>query len=365
LLIAGKQRNIYMKSEEGIITINNRRIGAGNPVFIVAELSANHNRDYRIAEMSLKAMKKAGADAVKLQTYTPDTLTIDCDKSYFQIKKGTPWAGKTLYQLYQQAYMPWSWQPKLKEVAKKIGLHFFSTPFDNSSVDFLERMNVPAYKIASFEVTDIPLIEYAASKGKPLLISTGIATEEEVEEGLNACYRKGNRNIALLKCVSLYPAPLEEMNLKTIPYLAKKFRTVVGLSDHTLELSVPVVAVTLGASIIEKHFILDRKLGGPDAAFSLEPAEFETMVNEVRKAETALGSINLMVSKNVQKSRSFARSLFVVKDMSKGERFSADTVRSIRPGYGLKPKYLKQILGKKAKKNIARGTPLSLKLITE
>lgn len=352
-----------MMSKDKTIRIGKRPVGSGNPVFIVAELSANHNHDYRIAEKSLKAIKACGADAVKLQTYTPDTMTIDCDKTYFKIKKGTPWQGKTLYRLYKEAYMPWSWQPKLKNVAESLGLQFFSTPFDRTSVDFLEDMKVPAYKIASFEITDIPLIEYAASKGKPMLISTGIATEEEMKEAVGACRRQGNKNVALLKCASLYPTPPREMNLRAIGSLAERFKTVVGLSDHTLDLSMPLVAVALGASIIEKHFILDRNLGGPDASFSLEPAEFKEMVNRIRRAESSLGKAELAISESLKKSRAFMRSLFVVRDLKRGELFTADNVRSIRPGNGLKPKFLKRILGKRAKRDITKGTPLDFKLI--
>ena len=334
-----------------------------NKVFIVAELSANHNHNYDLAVQSIKAIKECGADAVKVQTYTADTLTIDSDKDYFKIKQGTIWDGATLYQLYQTAYTPWEWQPKLKLLAEELGLIFFSTPFDKSSVDFLEDMNVPAFKIASFEIVDIPLIEYAASKGKPIIMSTGIATLSDIEEAVNACKRMGNDQIALLKCVSAYPTPLEDVNLRTIPNLADTFKTVVGLSDHTLGISVAIASVALGACIIEKHLTLDRKLGGPDAAFSLEPAEFKAMVKSVREAEKALGEVSYDLTEKMKKSREFSRSLFVVKDMRAGEVFTEENIRSIRPGYGLPPKYLKDVLGKRTTQDIKKGTPLSWELI--
>ncbi|MFZ6032415.1 MAG: pseudaminic acid synthase [Melioribacter sp.] len=331
-------------------------------VFIIAELSANHNQNFQTAIDSIKAIKECGADAVKLQTYTPDTITIDCDNEYFQIKQGTIWDGTTLYQLYQKAYTPWDWQPHLKKIAGELGLICFSSPFDKTAVDFLEEMNVPAYKIASFEITDIPLIEYAASKGKPMIISTGIATEEDIRDAIDACKRMNNDQIALLKCTSSYPAPIEDANLNTIPYMKEKFNTAVGLSDHTMGTVAPVVAVALGARIIEKHFILDRNLGGPDSAFSLEPDEFKKMVEEIRNAEKALGKASFEINEKIKKSRTFARSLFVVKDIKAGQPLTEENVRSIRPSYGLHPKYLKQILGRKAKTDIKKGTPLKWEL---
>ena len=343
--------------------IGDFEIGKDNRVFIIAELSANHNQNYDIAVQSIKAIKDCGADAVKLQTYTPDTLTIDSDKDYFKIQQGTIWDGTTLYQLYQKAYTPWEWQPKLKKLAEELGLICFSSPFDKTAVDFLEQMEVPAYKIASFEIVDLPLIEYVASKGKPIIISTGIATEEEIKEAVDVCRRTGNNQIALLKCTSEYPASIEDANLKTIPAMAKKFNVVVGLSDHTLGTIVSVASTAIGAKIIEKHFILDKRLGGPDAAFSLEPQEFKKMVDEVRRVEKSLGKISFELTEKIGKSRSFARSLFIVKDTKAGEKFSDENVRSIRPSSGLPPKYLKEILGKKAKRNIERGTPLSWDLI--
>ena len=346
-----------------MITLKNRSIGGSNPAFIIAELSANHLQDFDIAVDTIKAMKESGADAVKLQTYTPDTITIDSDNEYFQIGQGTLWDGKTLYQLYQEAYTPWEWQPKLKKIAEELGLICFSSPFDRTSVDFLEEMNVPAYKVASFEITDIPLIEYIASKGKPVIISTGIATLADIEEAVNACKRMGNNQIALLKCTSAYPAPLEESNLRTIPNLADTFNTVVGLSDHTLGISASIASVALGAKIIEKHFILDRKMGGPDAAFSMESDEFRSMVEAVREVEKALGTVNYDLSEKTRKSREFSRSLFVVKDIKAGESFTEENVRSIRPGFGLHPRYYGQIIGMKARTNIRKGMPITWNLI--
>lgn len=340
------------------IKIENRLVGDCHPVYIIAELSANHCQDFDLAVKTIQAIKKSGADAVKLQTYTPDTITIDSDNEYFQIDQGTLWDGKTLYQLYQEAYTLWEWQPKLKEIAEELGLIFLSSPFDRTAVDFLEEMNVPAYKVASFEITDIPLIEYVASKGKPVIISTGIATLADIEEAVNACKKMGNRQIALLKCTSAYPAPLEEVNLRTIPNLADTFNTVVGLSDHTLGISVPIAAVALGAKIIEKHFILNRNMGGPDAAFSMEPHEFRSMVEAVREVEKALGTVNYNLTEKTKKSRDFSRSLFIVNDIKAGESFTEDNVRSIRPGFGLHPRYLEQIIGKNARKDIEKGTPL-------
>ena len=311
----------------------------------------------------VKAVKACGADAVKVQTYTADTLTIDSDKDYFKIRQGTIWDGATLYQLYQTAYTPWEWQPKLKQLAEELGLIFFSTPFDKSSVDFLENMNVPAYKIASFEIVDIPLIEYTASKGKPIIISTGIATEEEIRDAVDACKRGGNNQIALLKCTSEYPAQIEDANLKMIPLLASKFDVIAGLSDHTLSTTVPIAAAAMGARIIEKHFILDKKIGGPDSSFSLEPAGFKKMVDEIRQVEKALGHTGFELSDKIKKSRAFARSLFAVKDIAAGEIFTEDNIRSIRPSNGLSPKHLKEILGKKASVKIEKGTPLNWDLI--
>lgn len=345
------------------INIANRLIGDGNPVFIVAELSANHLQDFDLAVKTILAMKESGADAVKFQTYTPETLTIDCDSDLFLLKQETIWDGQSLYKLYQEAYTPWEWQPRLKEIAENEGLICFSTPFDVSAVDFLEKINVPAYKIASFEITDIPLIEYTASKGKPIMISTGISTLADIEEAINACKLKKNDQIILLKCTSVYPAPFEEINLLTIPELAEIFGTIMGLSDHTFGISVPVASVALGVKLIEKHFILDRNMGGPDASFSLEPKEFEQMVKSIREVEKSLGQKSFRLTDKIKKNREFTRSLFAVKDIKKGETLTEENIRSIRPGFGLHPRYLNQLIGKKARVMISRGTPLCWALI--
>jgi len=341
------------------IKIGSRKIGGDNPIFVIAELSANHNQDFDLAVKTIKAMKAAGADAVKLQTYTADTITIDSENKYFKVSQGTVWDGTTLYKLYQKAFTPWEWQPKLKKIADGLGLVFFSSPFDNSAVDFLAKMNVPAYKIASFEITDVGLIEYVAKKNKPMIISTGVALREDISEALRVCKEAGNEKIALLKCTSAYPAPCGEMNLRTIPDMAKRFKTVVGLSDHSIGSTVAISAVSIGANIIEKHFILDRKLGGPDSKFSMEPGEFKQMVHAIRNTEKALGKVTYELSSCTKKSREFARSLFVVEDIARGESLTEKNIRSIRPGFGLAPKFLKSVLGKRARRKIKRGTPLS------
>lgn len=341
------------------IQIGNRRIGSGYPVYIVAEMSANHNQDFEQAVRILHAAKEAGANAVKLQTYTPDTMTIRSDKEYFRIGKGTLWEGKTLYDLYSEAYMPWEWQPKLKKIADEIGIDLFSTAFDPIAVDFLEEMGVPVHKVASFEIVDIPLIEKMARTGKPLIISTGMATLGEIEEAVQAAREAAATHIALLKCTSAYPAPPEEMNLRTIPHLAEAFHVPVGLSDHTLGIAVPIAAVALGACIIEKHFTLSRDIPGPDSAFSLEPHEFKAMVEAIRTTEKALGQVDYGLSEQEAKSRVFRRSLFVVKDVKAGEVFTEENVRSIRPGHGLPSKHLKDVLGRRATRDIMRGTPLA------
>jgi pseudaminic acid synthase len=341
------------------IIINKRKIGPGKPAYIIAELSANHNQDYASAVALVHAAKKAGADAVKLQTYTPDTITIDCDNDYFQIKKGTIWEGKNLYKLYGEAYMPWEWQPDLKTIANSIGLDLFSTPFDDSAVEFLEKMDVPAYKVASFELVDIPLIQKIARCNKPVIMSTGMATYDEIRDAVQAVRDEGNDQIALLKCTSAYPAPAAEINLRTIRHLQETLGVPVGLSDHTLGIAVPVAAVAYGAYIIEKHFTLSRNTPGPDSVFSLEPSEFRMMVDSVREAEAAAGLITYDITTNEQASRVFRRSLFVVKDIRKGEVITRNNVRSIRPGHGLPPKYLDEILGKRVNRELKRGTPLA------
>jgi pseudaminic acid synthase len=327
-------------------------------VFIVAELSANHNHDFDVAVKTIKAAKESGADAVKLQTYTPDTMTIDCDNEYFQIKQGTLWDGMTLYELYKQAYTPWEWHKELFEYANSIDIAIFSTPFDKTAVDFLEELGNPIYKIASFEITDIPLIEYAASKMKPMVISTGIATLDEIDDALEACRNAGNNDITLLKCTSSYPAPLEEANLLTMPDMRNRFKVKVGLSDHTMDDISAVAAVALGAEIIEKHFILDRKLGGPDALFSVEPEELSQMVKRIRMAEKAMGIISYELSDKMKTNRKFSRSLFAAKDIHEGDIFTKDNVRSIRPGDGISPKFLKDLLREKSKRFIACGEPI-------
>jgi len=341
------------------IRIGDRIIGDNSSTFIVAEISANHNGSFERAAELIREAKRAGVDAVKLQTYTADTITIDCNNEYFQINKGTLWDGRTLHDLYKEAYTPWEWQPKLKKIAEEEGLICFSSPFDKTAVDFLEEMNVEAYKIASFEITDIPLIEYVASKGKPVILATGIAGLKDIEEAINACRRMGNNQIIVLKCTSAYPAPIEESNLKTIPNLSETFNVISGLSDHTLGVTVPITAVALGAKMIEKHFTLSRAEGGPDAAFSLEPDELEFMVKSIREAEKALGTVSYDLTDKIKKSREFSRSLFVVRDVAKGEAFTEENIRSIRPSNGMHPKYYGDVLGKRAAENLKRGTPLS------
>jgi pseudaminic acid synthase len=343
--------------------IGDRQIGAGQPVYIVAELSANHNQDFDQAVRLVQAAKEYGADAVKLQTYTPDTITIRSDREYFQIGGGTLWDGRTLHELYGEAYTPWDWQPKLKAVAEDLGLGFFSSAFDSTAVDFLESMGVPAYKIASCELVDFPLLQRVSRTGKPLILSTGMASIEEIEEAVNTARQAGAREIALLRCTSAYPALPCEMNLRTIPELARRFEVPVGLSDHTMDVAVPVVAVALGACIIEKHFTLSRSLKGPDSAFSLEPPEFKAMVDAVRVAEKSLGEIHFGLTNSECSSRVFRRSLFVVEAIRKGEVFSKENIRSIRPGHGLHTRHLPQIVGKRAACDIERGTPLSWDLV--
>ena len=347
---------------EATIEIGGRRIGPGYPTYIVAEMSANHNKDFDEAVRILEAAKEAGADAIKLQTYTPDTLTIDCDNEYFRIKD-TLWNGRTLYELYSEACTPWEWQPKLKAIADDLDIELFSTAFDSSAIAFLEEMGVQAHKIASFEIVDIPLIEKMARTGKPLIISTGMATLGEIEEAVHTARKTGATQIALLKCTSAYPALPEEMNLRTIPNLMEAFHVPVGLSDHTLDIAVPVAAVALGACIIEKHFTLSRDIPGPDSAFSLEPQEFKEMVDAVRTTEKALGEVRYGASERQASSRVFRRSLFVVKDTAAGEMFTTENVRSIRPGYGLHTRHLEDVLGQYANQEIKRGTPLRWDLV--
>jgi len=326
--------------------------------FLIAELSANHGGRIEVAKETIEAAREAGADAVKLQTYTADTLTLDCDNPDFVISGGTLWDGKTLHALYREAAMPWEWHEELFAHARALGLEIFSSPFDRSAVDFLERFDPPAYKIASFEITDHELIRYAASKGRPMIISTGIATLGEIQEAVDICREEGNDEIVLLKCTSAYPAPLEEANLRTIPNLAETFGVVAGFSDHTLGITAPVAAVALGAKVIEKHFILDKSLGGPDADFSLDKEAFAAMVEAVRQTEKLLGRVDYSMTEKKKKSRQFARSLYVAQDIAEGEMLTPQNIRSVRPGYGLHPRYLPKILGKKALRPLKKGERL-------
>ena len=345
------------------LQIDNRNIGYNSSVYIVAEISANHGHNIQIAKDTIKAAKQAGADAVKIQTYTADTITMDCDNEYFQIKQGTLWDGTTLYKLYQEAYTPWEWHEELFRYARNIGITIFSSPFDKTAVGLLESLNTPAYKIASFEITDIPLIEYVASKMKPVIISTGIATIGEIKEAIDTCKKVGNNNIILLKCTSSYPAPYEDMNILTIPNMKNTFGVEVGLSDHSMGSTVALGAVALGAKMIEKHIILDRNIGGPDVEFSMDIDEFKSMIKEIRKLERALGRVNYDLDEKVIKNRVFSRSLFFTEYIKAGDMITENNMRSIRPGYGLHPRYYNEILGKKAKQDIKKGTPVDWSLI--
>ncbi|GAA3736211.1 pseudaminic acid synthase [Flavobacterium ginsengisoli] len=337
--------------------IRNISINENSPVFIIAELSANHNGSLEVALETVRAAKRAGADCIKLQTYTADTITLDSQKDDFMIK-GSIWDGKNLHDLYKEAYTPWEWHKTIFEEAEKVGLVCFSSPFDKSSIDFLENLNTPAYKIASFEITDIPLIEYAASKGKPIIISTGIAEQEDIELALDACRRMGNNDIALLKCTSSYPAPIEEANMSMVKDLAERYNIISGLSDHTMGATVPIVATAFGAKIIEKHFILDRAIGGPDASFSMNEEEFGAMVKAVREAESAIGVVDYTLTEKQVAGKDYSRSLYVVEDIKAGEIITEQNVRSIRPGYGMHPKYYNDILGKEVVVDLEKGDAL-------
>jgi N-acetylneuraminate synthase len=345
------------------INIQGRRVGTGNPAYVIAEVSANHHQDFSRAARIIEAAKEAGADAIKLQTYTADTITMRSDKEYFRVGGGTIWDGRTLHELYSDAYTPWEWQPRLKQQANDLGLDLFSTPFDATAVDFLEKMNVPAHKVASFELVDIPLIQRVAQTGKPLIMSTGMATVQEIEEAVQVARVAGATEIALLKCTSSYPAPVEQMNLRTIPELARRFDVPAGVSDHTMGIAVPVAAVALGACILEKHLTLSRSEPGPDSAFSLEPQEFRSMVDAVRLAEKAMGEVHFGCSANEASSRVFRRSLFVVQDVKRGDLFTDKNVRSIRPAHGLHTRHLADVLGREAARDIEGGTPLSWELV--
>ncbi len=340
----------------------NSIIGDGHPVYVVAEMSANHAGSLQRAKEIIHAAKEAGADCVKIQTYTPDTMTIDCGNAYFQISSGT-WAGENLYQLYQKAYTPWEWQAQLKEEAQKAGVDFFSTPFDKTSVDFLEGIGVEFYKIASFELTDIPLLEYVAAKGKPMVLSTGMAYLAEIEEAVRAVRRQGNGQIVLLKCASAYPAVTDGMNLRTMGNMAEVFGVPTGLSDHSMGSAAAVAATVMGACVIEKHFCLDRGIESPDASFSMEPAEFKQMVWDIRQAEKALGKVQYGPARQEEGGRVFQRSIFCVEHIKKGERLTKKNVRVIRPGYGIEPKYYNEVLGQVALMDIPRGTPLKMDMV--
>lgn len=344
------------------IQIKNRIIGDGHPAYIIAEMSANHSGSIERAKEIIRAAKECGADCVKIQTYTPDTLTIDCDNEYFHIDNGT-WEGENLYSLYGKAYTPWEWQQELKEEADRIGIDFFSTPFDTTSVDFLEDMGVEFYKIASFEMIDLPLLRYIASKGKPIIMSTGMGSKEEIEEALEAIREMGNDQIAILKCSSAYPAISADMHLKTISDMKEAFDIPVGLSDHSMGHLGATTAVALGANIIEKHFCISREIENPDASFSMEPAEFKEMVEQIRQVEKAMGNVYYGISKQEESNIVFRRSIFITKDLKKGDVLSMDNVKIIRPGYGEKPKYLEDILGMQVDRDVACGTPFTFDLL--
>ena len=345
------------------IKIGNRYVGEGERTFLVAEVSANHLQDYGRAEAIIRAAKEAGADAVKLQTYTPDTITLDCDNDYFQITQGTIWDGTTLHKLYEEAYTPWEWQPKLMGLANGLGMECFSSPFDATAVDFMREMDMPAYKVASFEINDIPLIRRIARIGKPIIFATGIAYLEDIERALAVCKEEGNEQVILLKCTSTYPSPYEDMNLKVIPHMAETFDCLAGLSDHSMGTAVAVASVALGAKMVEKHLTLSRPDGGPDAAFSMEPEEFRKMAEEIRIVEKALGRVTYELTEKQKKSREDGRSLFVVEDIGKGEIFTEENVRSIRPAFGMHTMYYDEVIGKTARVDIAKGTPLDWKYI--
>jgi len=338
----------------------NSYLSKNNNCFIIAELSANHGGDIEIAKETVRAAKRAGADAIKLQTYTADTITLDVKTKDFEITQGTHWDGQYLYDLYKEASLPWAWHAELYELAKEEGLVCFSSPFDKTAVDFLEELGNPIYKVASFEITDTPLIEYIASKGKPVIISTGIAEISDIELAIETCKKVGNNQITILKCTSAYPALAEDANLVTIPDIAERFNVDSGLSDHTLGIEAPVVAVVLGAKVIEKHFILNKKIGGPDAHFSLDENEFSEMVKAVRKAEQMMGVVDYKMTGKKKKSREFSRSLYVAEDVKKGDIITIENVRSVRPGYGMHPKYLQDILGKTFSESLLKGEQMNM-----
>ena len=343
--------------------IGNRMVGEGHPTFIVAEMSANHLMNYDRAVQIIHAAKEAGADAVKLQTYTPDTITLDCENQYFQITQGTIWDGTSLHKLYETAYTPWEWQPKLMKIANDLGMECFSSPFDPTAVDFMTQIQMPAYKIASFEINDIPLIRKIAKLHKPMIFATGVAYLEDIERALAVCKEEGNDQVVLLKCTSAYPSPYEDMNLKVIPNMAQVFECLTGLSDHSMGTAAAVASAALGGHMVEKHLTLSRADGGPDGAFSMEPAEFKKMVDDIRIVEKALGKVTYELTEKQKRSREDSRSLFVVKDMKEGEEFTPENVRSVRPAFGMHTMYYEEILGRKAKQDLAKGTPLDWKYI--
>ncbi len=345
------------------INIGGFVINENSPTFIIAEMSANHLMDFDRAVAIMQAAKDAGADAIKIQTYTPDTITLNCDDACFQITQGTIWDGTTLHKLYQEAYTPWDWQPKLKEIAEEMGLIFFSSPFDLTSIDLLEEMDIPVYKVASFEINDIPFIRKIARTGKPIIMSTGIAYMADIELALQTCKEEGNENVILLKCCSAYPAPYEDINLNTIPSMKQTFDCITGLSDHTMGCAVAGAAVAVGAKVVEKHLTLSRADGGADAAFSMEPAEFKQMVDQIRIIEKAMGKVTYELTAKQKASRDHARSLFVAQDMKAGDVFTPDNLRSVRPSCGMHTKHYEELLGKKIKKDAKLGTPMSWDLV--
>lgn len=346
------------------IKIRDKIIGEGYPTYIIAEMSANHAGSIKNAKQIIHVAKECGADCVKIQTYTADTLTIDCDNEYFAIKNGT-WKGENLYSLYGKAFTPWEWQAELKAEAESIGLDFFSTPFDKTAVEFLESIGVEFYKIASFELVDIPLIEYVASKGKPIIMSTGMGSFEDIQDAVNAVRGQGNEALALLKCSSAYPAVSDDMNLRTMQHMSESFNVPVGLSDHSMGSIGAVTAVVMGACIVEKHLCLGRQIENPDSSFSMEPEEFSAMVDDIRSTEKAKGVVSYDVSAKEKENMVFRRSIFAVQDIEKGQVFTEENIRSIRPAYGLRPKHYKEVLNKQATRDIKRGTPIKLDLVSD
>lgn len=345
------------------IEIAGRKIGAGHPAMLIAEMSANHNMDYGRAVEIIHRAKEAGADAVKIQTYTADTITLDSDAPCFQITQGTLWDGITLHKLYETAYTPWEWQAKLKETAEGMGLEFFSSPFDFSSVDFLEGLQVPAYKVASFEITDIPLIRKIAGLGKPIIMATGVARLSDIELAVRTCREAGNEDVILLKCTSAYPTPYRDVNLRTMPSMGETFDCITGLSDHTMGGAVAGAAVALGAKVVEKHLTLRRADGGPDSAFSMEPEEFKAMVDNIRIIEQSLGRVTYDLTPGQAKEREHSRSLFIAQDMKAGEVLTPENLRSVRPANGLHTMYYEELLGKKVTSDVKAGTPMSWALV--